>query len=192
MSEKEIIGAGAVAIGLISYGIYLWQIYRRTVKPHVFTWLLWGLLTSIGFAAQYAENAGAGAWILGLSSLANFVIAALAYFYGEKNITKSDWVSFIIALSAIPVWMATSNPFYAVIIISIIDAVAFYPTFRKSWKKPQEESALSFTAMTVPFALSIFALEKITLTTALYPATIVTLNTLLIAMLLWRRKRKKK
>jgi len=188
MSEKEIIGTLAIIIGMASYTIYLWQIYRRAVKPHAFTWVLWGLLMSIGFAAAYAEGAGAGTWVLGLSAIINFVIAALGYFYGERTIPRSDWIALIVALSAIPAWIATSDPLYAVIIVSGIDAVAFWPTFRKSWMKPYEESAFSFSVMTLQFILSIFALEKTTLTTTLYPATIVTLNVLLIAMILWRRK----
>lgn len=188
MLEKEIIGGAAVAIGLYSYAVYLWQIYRRTIKPHLFTWIIWGTLMFIGFAAQYVENAGPGSWNMGVSAVITFVIAGAAYFYGEKNITRSDWIAFIVALSAIPAWIMTDNPLWAVVIISGIDVVAFYPTFRKSWYRPGEEGAWSFFTGGAQFALSIFALENMTFTTVLYPAVIAAMNMLLVTMLLCRRR----
>jgi hypothetical protein len=188
MTAKEIIGALSVAVGLASYGIYLWGIYRRTVRPHVFTWIIWGTLAVIGFAVQYVEKGGPGAWNLGMAAAVNLLIAVAAGFYGEKEILRSDWVAFFIALAAIPVWWATDNPLWAVIIVSGIDLVAFYPTFRKSWLKPQEEGALSFSVCAVQFLLSVFALEKMNLTTVLYPAIVVIMNVLLVLMLLYRRR----
>ena len=187
MTEKDIIGGVAVAVGMASYILYIWQIWRRTIRPHVFTWLIWGTLMAIGFAVQYVEKAGPGSWVLGMSAVVNMVIATAAYFYGEKNIARSDWVALIVALSAIPVWQMTNNPLWAAAIISAIDAVAFWPTFRKSWSKPHEEGALSFFTAGAQFALSIFALENMTLASVLYPATIVILNAMLVSMLLARR-----
>ncbi|MCB1558898.1 MAG: hypothetical protein KDJ50_08265, partial [Alphaproteobacteria bacterium] len=66
--------------------------------------------------------------------------------------------------------------------------VAYYPTIRKSWHKPHEEALMSYTIGAIKFLLSILALENITIITALYPLAIVTANTFLISMCLWRRK----
>jgi len=175
-------------VGLYSYAVYLWQIHHRTVKPHLFTWIIWGTMSSIGFAAQVVEKAGPGAWNLCLSAMINFVIAFLAFFHGEKNITRSDWIAFVAALSAIPVWIATDNPLWAVVIISVIDALAFYPTIRKSWMRPGEEGAAFFLIGTVQFILSILAMERMTITTVLYPGTIIVMNMLVVTLLLQRRR----
>jgi len=188
MSEKEFMGALSVAVGVASYALYLWGVYRGNVRPHLFTWFIWGTLLSVGFAAQYAGNAGPGAWNTGVSAIITFAIAGTAYFRGEKHITRGDWIAFIIALSAIPVWRVTDNALWAVIIVSAIDAMAFYPTFRKSWDKPREEAAFSFFMGSLQFIFSIFALENVTFTTALYPAIIVIMNVMLVLMLLYRRK----
>jgi hypothetical protein len=188
VTEKEIIGGLAVAIGTVGYGIYIHGVFRLRVRPHMFTWIIWAVVMTIGFAAQYLEDSGPGAWNLGMSALATISIAAASCFYGEKNITRSDWVVFIGALSAIPVWLATHDPLGAVVIISVIDAAAFYPTFRKSWPRPREESLWVYLLSVPQFLLSIVALDRMTITTALYPATIVTLNAALVVMLLWRRR----
>ena len=188
MSPKEIIGGLAVMVGMIAQGLYLWHIFRRTIKPHIFSWVIWGLLGLIGFAAQVAANAGPGCWAMGVSSALCLVIASAGLFYGEKSITRGDWICFILLLSAIPAWMATNNPLWAVIIVSAIDTGAFYPTFRKSWMAPHQESAASFLLYALQTFLSLGALENFTWTTALYPATILTMNIILTSTLLYRRR----
>src|SRR5690606_35486997 len=114
-------------------------------------------------------------------------IAAVSLKYGEQDITKSDWYSFIGSLLAIVTWALTKNPAAAAILITIIDTLAFYPTFRKSWHKPYEDSTFAFTIATVKFAISLFALENISIATFLYPLSLVVMNGAFVIMLIWRR-----
>ena len=188
MTEKEILGGLSVVLGMTCHVAYIWGIYRGSTKPHLFTWLIWGTLISITFSVQVVENAGPGSWYIGVSAMMNFFIAGVSFFRGEKNITKSDWAAFIVALSAIPVWQMTGNPLWAVVIVSMINVTACYPTFRKSWMNPWGEPALVYFIGVVPFSLSIFALERVTLTTALYPAVIVAVNIIMVLLLLQRRR----
>ena len=188
MTEKEILGGLSVVLGLVCYAVYIWGIYKGSTKPHLFTWLIWSILISITFSVQVVENAGPGSWHIGMSAMMNFFIVGVSFFRGEKNITRSDWVAFIIALSAIPVWKMTGNPLWAIIIVSMIDAAAYYPTFRKSWMKPWEEPALAYFIGMVQFSISLFALERVAFTTALYPAVVAALNFTMVFLLLWRRK----
>ena len=188
MTEKEILGGLSVVLGLVCYVVYMWGIYRGSTKPHLFTWLLWSILISITFSVQVVENAGPGSWHIGMSALVTLFIVGVSFFRGEKNITRSDWAAFIIALSAIPVWKMTGNPLWAIIIVSMIDAAAYYPTFRKSWMKPWEEPALAYFIGMVQFSISLFALERVAFTTALYPAVVAVLNFTMVLLLLWRRK----
>ena len=188
MTEKEILGGLSVVMGMACYAVYIHEIYRGNTKPHLFTWLIWGIIMSIAFVVQVVEKAGPGAWHIGISALIVFFIAGMSFFRGEKNITKSDWTAFIIALLAIPVWQITGNPLWAVVIVSMIDAAAFYPTFRKSWTKPWEESAKAYFICMIQYSVSILALERITFTTVLYPTIVTIMAGLLVLMLLWRRK----
>ena len=188
MLRNEIIGGSAVLLSLCSGSYYMWQIFTRAIKPHVFSWIVWGTLGLIIFAAQYVGKAGPGCWVMGFSSVLCYVVAAASYSYGEKDITRSDWFFFISGLLAIPLWIATSNPLWAVILASLIDSSAFYPTFRKAWSKPHEEGALVFCLYSVQMLLSLLALDNVTLTTALNPAIILILNATLTLMLFYRRR----
>jgi hypothetical protein len=75
-----------------------------------------------------------------------------------------------------------------VILITLIDIIAYYPTIRKSWHKPHEEALLSYTIGSVKFFLSVVALSNFTIITMLYPVAIILANTALISLCLWRRK----
>ena len=66
--------------------------------------------------------------------------------------------------------------------------MAYIPTVRKSWNKPFEESALSWSLSTITISLSILALETYSPATYLYPATFIVVNIALVIFLLTRRK----
>jgi len=182
------IGWATIVIGLLIYIPYFKSIYERQTKPHVFSWAIWGLLGAIAYFAQLSDGAGPGAWVNGITALVCFTIAAIALRHGEKNITRSDWITFLGALMALPVWYVTQNALYAILLITLIDALGFYPTFRKSWHKPLEENALTYGLSAGKYALSLFAIENYTMTTVFYSASLVLMNGLFVVMVLWRRK----
>jgi hypothetical protein len=187
MVTKELLGAAAVLLPIAGYGRYMWDVFLGRTKPHVFSWLVWGIVTSIVFFAQLSDKAGPGSWTMGLGALIYFSIAVTALFRGEKDIRRSDWVAFLGALAAIPVWRATGEPLAAVILVTVIDALAFYPTFRKSYAKPHEETLFMYTIDVLRFGLSLMALETYSAVTALYPLFIIAADLSFIGMALWRR-----
>ena len=188
MTQAVILAYLAIGIGLASYIPYFFSIAKGKTKPHAFSWFIWGLLTTIAFFAQMAGGAGTGAWVTGFTAALCYAIVVAALFKGEKQITKSDWATFLGALFTLPVWYMTKDPLAAIILITIIDALGFYPTFRKSWHKPHEEMPLAYGLSGLKFLIALFALENFTATTALYPFSLVVMNWIFVAMVLWRRK----
>lgn len=184
----EWIGALAVVLGIVSQGLYIFSILRGQTKPHLFTWLVWTILGGIGYAAQVHDNAGPGAWVMGMTSIVCAITALLSLKYGEKTFTRGDKISLVASLSALVPWILTNDPLGSVILISLIDVVAFYPTIRKSWMKPGEENLTAYNLATLKIFISLFALTNVTFTTALYPAVIVVVNTAFVLMCLARRK----
>lgn len=187
-THEDALAVLSAVIGTIGMVPYVVAILRRQTKPHIFTWFIWGLISAIVTSVQFSKGGGAGAWAMAVVALSCLGIAALACKYGEKDITRSDWLAFLTALLAIPLWYFTSDPIWSVLLVSAIDAVAFYPTIRKSWLKPLEESVFNFVCGNIRFLLAIFALEQFSLTNVLYPLTVVVLNTGFIVMVLWRRR----
>jgi len=191
MDIKLVLGALAVAIGFFGYWFYIRGIIKGEVKPHAFTWSVWGILTAIAFVVQVVEGGGPGAWVTGVTALMSFVFAAVGLGASSRTyITKSDWIFFASALVAIPVWSLTGNPLWSVVIITVIDAVAFAPTFRKAYFHPRTENVWTYFFSGIKFVFGIAALQTLTLTTALYPASLVLANGAFVVMVVWRRKLK--
>jgi len=183
--------ATALAVGLTFYAFlpYIRSIQRGETKPHVFSWVIWGITTFIVFFAQLAGKGGIGAWPIGLSGLITLIVALLAYLKrSDTTITRTDWIFFIASLSALPFWLLTSDPLWAVIILTLVDVVGFGPTLRKAYAFPHEEKISFFGIFIVRNALVIFALEHYSLTTVLFPAAVGMACLLLILMIAWRRR----
>jgi hypothetical protein len=188
MGYRGILGIAATVIALISYIPYFRDIVARKTRPHAFTWLIWGTLTAIAFVSQIVGEAGPGAWVTGFTALVCLVIAGIAAFDGERNITRVDWLALAGAGVALIAWFLTRGPLLAVILITIIDEIGFVPTLRKSYYRPHEETVSTFFMSGFKWVLGLVALERFTVTTALFPLSIVLASWLFVVMLLVRRR----
>lgn len=188
MSPKEYISIASILFGFVAAWPYVRGIIAGQTKPHMFSWLIWGIVCGTGAAVQIAEKGGAGSWYFVVNSIYCLSIAVASFWIGTRDIKRTDWLVLIIALSAVPIWVLTQNPLWSLAIIIGIDGLAYVPTIRKSWTHPDQESALSWFLSVICFSLSILALETYTVTTYLYPATFVAVNLGLTALLLMRRK----
>lgn len=188
MDYKNILGTVAVIVAFVSYIPYFRNIFAGKTKPHAFSWLVWCVLNAIAFAGQISDRGGAGAWAVGLTAAVMLVIFSLALTKGEKHITRSDWLCLIGAGLALVLWGITSEPLLSVILITVIDALGFIPTVRKSYHKPHQETLVTFLLSTVKYLLVVIALQNYSLVTALFPISLVVMNGLFVAMLLVRRR----
>lgn len=168
---------------------YIRSIRSGEVKPHVFSWIIWGLTTFIVFFAQFAAGGGAGATPIGLSGLLTLYIAWLAWRHlGDTSITRMDWSFLIAALAALPAWFIARDPLWAVIVLTTVDLLGFGPTIRKSWSQPHAESPLFYGLFAVRNALVLVALEEWNLATTLFPIAVGIGCLLVVGLLLWRRE----
>jgi hypothetical protein len=184
---KDIYGILGVAFLLGSAVPYIIACWKGRAKPHAFSWILWSLINAIVFAAQVTEHAGAGAWTTAATTVINAGISAYALKYGEKEFTRGDWICFLSALAALPLWVLTKNPLWSVILVSIIDTFGFFPTLRKSWNKPYQEVAMTFVFSGFGFSFALASLDNYALVNWLYPAVVLATNIIFILTLLYRR-----
>ena len=185
---KEILSAIAIALTFIAFIPYIRSILQGETKPHVFSWVIWASVTFIVFLAQLADKGGAGAWPIGVSGLITFYVAILAYIKKSDNmITKKDWLFFILAMTSLPLWYFTSNPLWAVVILTTVDLIGFAPTFRKAYSHPYEEQLIFFIIIATRNLISIVALEHYSLTTVLFPAATALACIVFIQMVTLRR-----
>ena len=141
MPYKELLSAAAIALTLAAFYPYIRDILRGSIKPHVFSWVIWGITTVVVFLAQLQAKGGAGAWAIGVSGSITCFIALLAYIKrADVAITRMDWVFFMLALLSLPLWYVTADPLWAVILLTLLDLLGFGPSFRKAHAAPHSES----------------------------------------------------
>ena len=188
IADKEILSAIAIAITFAAFLPYIRSIIAGTTRPHVFSWIIWGITTLVVFLAQLEAKGGIGAWPIGISGLVTLFIALLAFIKrADISITLSDWLFLIAALSSLPLWYFTADPLSAVIILTTIDLLGFGPTIRKVYATPYSESLLFFSLFTIRNTLVVMALETYSLTTVLFPALIALACLLLVLLASYRR-----
>lgn len=185
---KELLSAIAIAITFIAFIPYITSILQNKTQPHAFSWIIWASVTFIIFLAQLADGGGVGAWPIGISGLITLFVAVLAYIKkSDHMIAKKDWLFFIMALTAIPFWYVTSNPLWAVLILTTVDLLGFAPTFRKAYSYPYEEQLTFYLLITSRNLIATVALEHYSLTTILFPVATAIACTLFILMVMYRR-----
>jgi len=185
---KELFSAVAIGLTLFAFLPYIRGILAKRVKPHVFSWVIWGSTTFVVFLAQLSDGGGAGAWAIGVSGMITICIAVLAYrSRSDISITRVDWVFLVLALSSLPVWYLTSNPLWAVVVLTFVDLLGFGPTFRKAYVKPHDEQATFYLIFALRNALVLLALENYSATTVLFPLMTGIACLLLIVVILSRR-----
>lgn len=188
MNEKLILAIIAVVIGFVGYVPYFRNIIRGKTKPHAFSWLIWGILTGIAFVGQVVSNGGFGTWVTGFTAVICIIIFLFALYRGTKDFPLVDWLSLLGAGVALLLWAVTRSPLAAIILITIIDMLGFIPTFRKSYFRPHEETAFTYSMSGIKFIFGIAALRELSLVTVLYPASLVFTNGAFVLMVYIRRE----
>lgn len=189
MGVKEIAGLTASVIGLASYVPYFRDIFLNKTKPHLFSWFVWGIISGTAFFLQREAGSGPGTWAIGLSSVACFSITILAFFRRGFKAALFDWLALLGALSGIILWQLIDNQLLAIILISLADFLAFTPSFKKAYYKPEEETLSTWIVSALKFALILLATETYSYLTIIYPLSLVLSNGSFSVMLFIRRRK---
>ncbi len=183
--------AGIIALFLIFFGHipYIKNVLRKKTKPHIYSWLTWGLVTLIVFSIQFMHHAGIGAIPTFGASLICVLIFVLGLKNGKRNITRTDTIFFIFSLFALIIWLFIKQAFLAVVLLTFVEILGFIPTFRKSWHSPYSETLITYFINSIRLGLALFALASVTMITAFEPLTMFLINILFCILLFIRRGR---
>src|SRR3989344_6368003 len=142
MELKIIFGVIAAALALFSSYLYIRDIFRGNTKPHTYTWLICAIVTTIVFLGQWVSGGGPGSWATGVAALLTTftLILSLKGGYGTKDITNFDKICLFLSLLTILPWLLVKSVLWSVILATVIDLIAFFPTMRKTWRAPYSES----------------------------------------------------
>lgn len=180
-----------IALWIYGYFDYIKDTVAWKTTPHLFSWIVFLIMDAIAFLIQIGDNAGPWAWGTLATGLMWLTVFILALKNGEKNITKSDIVSFSLAILCIILYIIIENPIYSLITVLLILVFAMYPTFRKSYFKPWEETISLYAIAGIRSCISIIATVNISILTIWLPVFLIAINTLFITMVTIRKKQLK-
>ena len=187
---KETFAIIAVLLVILANVSYSIDIVRGRVKPHLFTWFVWSVVTGIVLAGQLASGAGVGALPTALNELFSLTNFVLSLKYGYAKRTTIDTVFLVIALLGIALWLITKDATASVVVAVGIDLAAFMPTLRKAWREPKTEAKMLYGANLVRHIFSLLSLETYNIATTLHSIAMIATNSLMSGILLISRVKK--
>ena len=76
----------------------------------------------------------------------------------------------------------------AVLVLTLVDLLGFGPTLRRAWSHPEQERIGFFGLFVLRNLLVLLSLERLTLTTALFPSAVGLGCVGMVVLLFWRRR----
>jgi hypothetical protein len=183
-----ICAALGIIVGTVRYSTYIHSIFQGKTHPHVFSWFNWGVIVTIGAWAQYKLHGGPSVAVLAMVAIVCYLIAVISCFRGTKDITRSDWIAFVGALLAIPVWQATHSPVWAIVVLMSIEGLSYYPTVRKTWRDPWSEPPLSYFWAGLRYFFAMLAVPEFTASNILYPIFLMLTDWAFMVYVVLRRR----
>lgn len=189
MGIQSLLTITAGAIEVLAPLPYIVDTLRGRTRPNVVTWFTWSIINAINTAAAFTS----GSWQTGVYSLCGLVatgtIVGLGLRNGLKHYTRFDAACQVAALLGIPLWLLTSRPEAAVLVILAVDFAGGLPTLRHAWRAPHEETLQTFAYSALAASLLLLGLEHITLIAVAMPLYILLFDSAVAGTILWRSRR---
>ncbi len=180
---KESFAVIAAILAFVGNISYLKDVVRERVRPHPYTWFIWSIVSMTTFLGGLAKGAGIGALPTGVAEAFTIVIFifSLKYLFKREvgHIRPVDHYFLVAALLGLVPWALTKDPTISVIIVVLIDIVAFVPTLRKTWFHPETERPLLYEMNVARHILTLFSLQTYNIATVFHSVAMICTNTIM-------------
>ena len=184
---KDILAIIAAIVAVGGNIPYLRDAIKKRVTPHPYTWLVWSIVSGITLFGQIAKGAGIGALPTAVAEAFTIGIFIFSLRYGFKNVIKTDNYFLVAALLGLIPWIITKNPTISVIVAVSIDLVAFTPTIRKTWVKPDSETPILYGANVLRHVLTLLSLQSYNIATTLHSIAMIITNSIMTSIILFKK-----
>jgi hypothetical protein len=185
---KDVLAIIAALIAVGGNVPYLRDAFRKRVKPHPYTWLVWTIVSGITFFGQLEKGAGIGALPAGVAEIFTICIFLFSLQYGFKYVVKTDKYFLAAALLGLIPWIVSDDPTISVVIAVTIDLIAFVPTIRKTWQNPKTETPILYGANVTRHVLTLFSLQAYNIATTLHSIAMIVTNSIMTGIILLKKK----
>ena len=188
---KDVLAMIAAVLAVAGNLPYIRDAFKRRVKPHPFTWLVWTIVSAVVVFGQIAEGAGIGALPAAVAGAFTTIIFLFSLQYGFKYVQKSDKYYLAAALLGIIPWLVFKNPTISVIIAVSIDLIAFVPTLRKTYLHPETETPILYGSNVLRHILTLFSLQAYNIATTLHSIAMIITNSTMVILITGKKVNRK-
>jgi hypothetical protein len=166
------------AVGGLGTAVYIRDTLRGVTQPNRVTWLIWATAPLLAFAAEI--DAG-----VGLRSLMTFVsgffplLIFVASFVNPRAYWKAlpiDYLCGLLAVGGLVLWLITRHGTVAVWASIAADVIAAAPTVRKSWTRPETETAVAYLAGAANAGITLLTVTHLTTSVVAFPISVLAIT----------------
>ena len=110
MDIKLFFGILSLIGSIVCFVPYIIDIFKKKTKPHIYTWLIWTIIQTIGVITQIRDGAGYGSLGLAVGTIFVFFIFLLSIKHGTKNISNFDALCLILAAITLLIYVGIKIP----------------------------------------------------------------------------------
>ncbi len=184
---KETLAIVATILAVIGNVSYLKDVWRGRVQPHPYTWFVWSIVSMTTFFGGLAKGAGIGALPTGVAEGFTVIIFlfSLKYLFRGKvgHIRMIDNYFLVACLLGLIPWALTKDPTISVVIVVLIDIIAFIPTLRKTWAHPRSEQPRLYEMNVARHILTLFSLQSYNIATTFHSVAMICTNIIMTAFI---------
>jgi len=184
----EILGLLAGVLSAFSYLPYIRDILRGKTKPERASWLIWLVLTAMGFFSNLAIGATNSLWFPGVQMVGVTIVFLLSVRYGYGGLLKRDLLVLGAASVTLFVWYFTEQPLLALYLIILIDSFGGVLTVIKSYQHPESETLSCWVITSIAAIFSIISVGTFNVFLLSYPFYVFLINFLVVLAIIVGRK----
>lgn len=171
---------------------YMVNVVRRKTKPRLVSWFTWTVLSILACAASFAEGQIPSGVLMFAAILETGIVLVLGFKYGSRDVEPFDIYCLLGAGAGLGLWVALDAPAVAMLVMVAIDLVGSLPTFRHAWKKPHEETGITYALCGLSGSITLLLVNGWTITGVAYPIYIILVNGGILLFILSSPHRSKK
>lgn len=196
MTSADLFWMFGLLSGILSaacYIPYIRGIIRHEVKPERASWLIWSVLTVIGFFSNLAIGATHSLWLPGIQGLGVIIVFLLSLRIGYGGLLRRDIVTLSLSALTLVIWYFTNQPLIALYLTVLIDCMGGYLTIVKAYEEPHTETPLTWALSGCAGFFAVLSVGRWEVSLLLYPLYIFLVNSaVVVAILLGKQAEKQR
>ena len=169
---------------------YIIDIVRGRAQPRIASWGIWTVVQAIGAASGFSAWQLPTACYTLLCATGCAAVVFLGWRHGSREFGRLDAVCVTlaaegVALLAVAAWVPRLIPMSWAVAVSVAtDFLAYLPTFRHAWLRPDEEPWIPYAMFGVAAGLVLAVADFSVMTGVIYPTYLFAADAAMVIMIL--------